>query len=158
MTLKRNSKKTKRFGAVRILDADGNETNVISINKLTNHKPQPRIFSARESNQYNSWRKDIKERDKYRCVLCEDNHRLEVHHIKRWIDDEKERFNEKNGVTLCLHCHNKYHGIHNAKFPQSVTDTLLKYIDFVYKLNKVISEDQSDAEMSRRSNRTVQAQ
>ena len=146
----------KRFSAVKILNANGDLTNVISINKLTKHKPKQRIFTDRESNQYHQWRKDIRERDKYRCVLCEDNHGLVVHHIKRWIDNEKERFNEKNGVTLCGECHKKHHGIHNAKFPQRITDILMKYIDFVYKLKGI--KDHSDADMSRRSNRAMQTQ
>lgn len=156
--VRRSSKKSRRFSAVRVLDADGNLTNVISINKLTNRKPQPREYSDRESHQYHNWRKAIKERDKYRCVLCDDNHQLEVHHIKRWIDDEKERFNEKNGVTLCGECHKKHHGIHNAKFPASITIALLKYIDFTYKLKKALKEDHFDADMSRRSDRATQVQ
>ena len=126
------------FSDIKVYNGDGTLREVIPLKEALRRKPRLRVVSDREGQQYHNWRKDIKERDKYRCVLCEDNHRLEVHHIERWIDNEDDRFNLHNGVTLCYECHSKYHGIHNDPFPKNMTETLLKYIDFKYNLTRVL--------------------
>lgn len=56
---------------------------------------------------YVNWKKQIKERDKYRCRWpgCLSCKRLEVHHIKKWATNPESRYSLANGITLCNRCH-----------------------------------------------------
>jgi hypothetical protein len=56
-----------------------------------------------------------------------------VHHIKRWVDDEKSRYERDNGVTVCIICHYKHHGPHGDKFPWEITNKLTDYIKQINK-------------------------
>ena len=56
---------------------------------------------------YSKWRKEVYQRDGYKCQLCESKFRLEAHHIRRWSDFPQLRFDPNNGVTLCRKCHKK---------------------------------------------------
>ena len=63
----------------------------------------------RENIDYRIWRHNIFERDGYSCQMPNCPHKttyIEVHHIVRFIDSEKLRFVERNGITLCRDCHN----------------------------------------------------
>ena len=52
------------------------------------------------------WAKTIFKRDNYTCALCnQKGGDLEAHHIKRWADYPKLRFELENGITLCKKCH-----------------------------------------------------
>lgn len=54
-------------------------------------------------------RRRVYRRDGYRCVLCDDSRRLQIHHIvSRGQGGPKE--NEMNLVTLCPTCHALAHG------------------------------------------------
>lgn len=57
--------------------------------------------------EYTNWRRNIFERDSYKCVLCSKNNKLEAHHIKRWVDYPDLRYSKDNGVTVCKYCHPK---------------------------------------------------
>lgn len=55
---------------------------------------------------------EIKERDMWRCLVCRDrgviNYRgLEVHHIEKVTESERDRLNDENLITLCADCHKK---------------------------------------------------
>lgn len=59
----------------------------------------------RNSIEAAAWRKQVFERDKYSCVICESNMHLHAHHIKVFSKHKELRFDVKNGVTVCKECH-----------------------------------------------------
>ncbi len=63
----------------------------------------------RWQDKYANWRKEILERDNYNCKMCEVKKRfgLEVHHILPYLYFPKQRYDLKNGITLCSKCHRK---------------------------------------------------
>jgi 5-methylcytosine-specific restriction endonuclease McrA len=140
---------------------------VISISSIKPRKKQKKekirlVDNGRESERYNKWRCAVLSRDSYKCVLCESTARIEAHHITRWVDDDKNRFNQKNGVALCYDCHQKHHNYNKEPFPIKITSILYKYIDFRYdraRLNKVpretITEYNAFQAVNSRTNKNV---
>jgi uncharacterized protein YlzI (FlbEa/FlbD family) len=69
----------------------------------------------RKSKEYQNWRKQVFERDKYTCQECgakSGNGKkiyLHAHHIKEFSKYPEKRFNLDNGKTLCVDCHHKQH-------------------------------------------------
>lgn len=62
----------------------------------------------RGTRKYDLWRTSVFIRDKYTCRVCNTiGRKLVAHHIKRWSDYEKLRYNVHNGITLCKSCHDK---------------------------------------------------
>jgi 5-methylcytosine-specific restriction endonuclease McrA len=63
----------------------------------------------RNSQDYAEWRKQVFERDGYKCVHCGDDKggNLEADHIKPFSLFPEERLNIENGRTLCKPCHIK---------------------------------------------------
>lgn len=57
--------------------------------------------------------KKIMARDDYRCQKCaakhDQQHKLQVHHIKPWSKHPELRFEEENLLTLCQTCHKAEH-------------------------------------------------
>lgn len=53
--------------------------------------------------RYIEWRKEVFERDGYRCKLSDNTcvTYLEAHHIKVWRDHKELRYKITNGITLC---------------------------------------------------------
>lgn len=53
--------------------------------------------------EYKQWRKRVWERDNYKCKITDSdcNGRIEAHHILRWKDFPKLRYEVNNGITLC---------------------------------------------------------
>ena len=45
--------------------------------------------------------KQCKKLDKGQCRMCGSKEDLQVHHILPWRDFPEERYNIKNGITLC---------------------------------------------------------
>ena len=66
---------------------------------------------AMRTPRYKLWRRTVMSRDGYKCVWCGAKNgggyrvRLEVDHIKRWVDFPLLRYNLSNGRTLCRPCH-----------------------------------------------------
>jgi len=70
----------------------------------------------RQSHQYISWRKNVFERDKYKCQKCGCiGGNLHAHHIKPFAKYIELRFDLDNGLTLCFDCHKKVHKNMNFK-------------------------------------------
>jgi hypothetical protein len=67
----------------------------------------PVSMSVRNSEKYARWRKEVFERDGYKCVVCGDDRggNLNAHHVKTFSKYPNERFNVSNGVTVCEDCH-----------------------------------------------------
>ena len=62
----------------------------------------------RRDPKYYNWREMVLQRDKV-CLKCGSNKNLEAHHIKKFSDYPKLRFDIKNGKTLCKECHLEHH-------------------------------------------------
>ena len=71
--------------------------------------------------RYTTWRRMVFERNKgrvglskwYVCVKCNKKRKttrvLHAHHIFSWNKFESKRYDSKNGVVLCIKCHNGFH-------------------------------------------------
>jgi hypothetical protein len=107
---KGKKKKSRNCSDITVLNPDGSIKKVIRIEDIK----KPLIFidskldTSRDGKPYHEWRAKILDRDNRSCVLCESTLRIEAHHITRWIDDIKLRFNAKNGVALCYDCHQQH--------------------------------------------------
>lgn len=62
---------------------------------------------ARNTARHKQWRRQVLERDGYRCRLCgcENLAELEAHHIRRFSRHPEMAWALSNGVTLCKACH-----------------------------------------------------
>ncbi|WP_223881981.1 HNH endonuclease [Niallia endozanthoxylica] len=72
--------------------------------------------TIRSSKEMCEWRKSVYKRDDYTCQICKAHSSknnaviLNAHHIIRFIDNEKLRFDINNGITLCEGCHKLTYG------------------------------------------------
>lgn len=68
----------------------------------------------RKQREHRVWRKEVFEYDNYTCWICEDRNGnghgviLNPHHLKKFSDYPKLRFEVNNGLTLCEFCHRTY--------------------------------------------------
>lgn len=71
--------------------------------------------NAMERIEYKTWRATVFKRDDHTCVICgKQEIKVEAHHIKKWANDEKLRYDPENGVTLCKDCHKSITGIEES--------------------------------------------
>lgn len=65
------------------------------------------IFRSRgKGGRYDcKFREDIKKRDGYKCIKCENTKNLHTHHIVPWNENENLRHEPSNVITLCGKCH-----------------------------------------------------
>jgi len=85
-------------------------------------------------------RRNVYRRDGFRCVLCDDARRLQIHHIvPRGQGGPGE--NEMNLVTLCPRCHALIHGVDvdglarafGEQFsPDYLTQVVTEYVSDLY--------------------------
>lgn len=75
----------------------------------TKIKSKKKTDKERKSYKYMKFRKQVLERDGYKCVICGKKHGLDVHHIKTYAKHPELRTITENGVTLCKECHRKEH-------------------------------------------------
>jgi len=76
-------------------------------NNLTDEK---RVIKRKYDN-YLIWREKVYQRDKYTCLLCNDNKggNLVAHHVYNYSEHKQIQLNINNGVTLCKNCHKSFH-------------------------------------------------
>jgi hypothetical protein len=76
--------------------------------------------SLRERRSYiaRKWRRLVLERDDHTCQICGSKQRLHVHHLKPFKDHPERRWDVKNGLSVCVFCHEK---IHSRTFPDWLT-------------------------------------
>jgi len=57
--------------------------------------------------QYKTWRASVLKRDGHKCQFpcCEKKTKVQIHHIRRWVDFPLLRYEVSNGITLCKHHH-----------------------------------------------------
>lgn len=77
--------------------------------------------TERATYDYTQWRKSVFDRDKYTYQKCGSRNGnsksviLNAHHILNWKDNEHDRYNVGNGITLCSKCHNEFHSIYGKR-------------------------------------------
>lgn len=59
--------------------------------------------------KHRNWKKNVHERDIYKCQVCGANTNLHAHHIKPREKYPELQFDISNGITLCHKCHAKEH-------------------------------------------------
>lgn len=85
---------------------------------------------------YESFRKQVYERDNYTCKICGDNKggNLVAHHLNSYDWCKEKRTSIDNAVTLCENCHKQFHFIYG--FGKNTVD---QYNDFKKHANIVLS-------------------
>ena len=86
----------------------------------------------RNTKEYRHWRVKVIRRDK-RCVICGSIKHRNAHHINHATYFPEQRFDIKNGVTLCANCHRQFHT--NFKRSFRTKCTVYDFRNFV-KLSK----------------------
>lgn len=83
---------------------------------------------ARNNYKYKEWRKNVFEKYDYTCHCCDvRGGYLEAHHIRGFAEFPELRYENDNGVPLCLECHKKFHNLYgNFQFNQ---DDLNEFIN-----------------------------
>lgn len=67
------------------------------------------INDNRDSALYKEWRKNVYQRDNYKCQYCGSKEKLNAHHLKSWKKYPELRYDINNGITLCEKCHIQLH-------------------------------------------------
>lgn len=80
-----------------------------------------RWTTTKQEGKYKKWRKSVCELNKrrrggskvYVCEKCNKQYKstryVHAHHIFSWNKYPNKRYTIKNGVVLCINCHNKFH-------------------------------------------------
>ncbi|WP_077603645.1 HNH endonuclease [Oceanobacillus sojae] len=82
-----------------------------------NYKPEL-SEEYREKGRYDRslklWRYEVKKRDNFTCVFCEDDTggNLVSHHLDSYDSFPEKRLDISNGVTLCVDCHKDFHELY----------------------------------------------
>jgi hypothetical protein len=66
----------------------------------------------RETKEYKEWRLNVYRRDYFTCQDCKkhcNQKNIVAHHLKCWDKFPELRYEVKNGITLCRHCHKIRH-------------------------------------------------
>ena len=62
--------------------------------------------TLRHRREYKDWRTAVYERDNYTCQCCgKRGDKLNAHHINSFADYPELRYDIRNGITLCINCH-----------------------------------------------------
>lgn len=134
--LRRKEKSTSNCHAcarkVAALKISGKNHYLWSLN-LTEEDRKKRDGSIKSREEYR-WRKKVLQRDKYICQICYKKHNiLNAHHINSYSEYDEIRFDERNGVCLCVECHkdfHKFYGISGAT--KAKYDSYLEYRKNIY--------------------------
>lgn len=71
---------------------------------------EDRLKRDMQNGEIRKWRNKVYQKDDYTCVKCNEvGGKLNAHHLNSWDKFVDERFNVKNGVTLCEDCHRSFH-------------------------------------------------
>lgn len=78
-------------------------------------------------------RKNVYKRDGYRCALCDDPRRIQVHHVV--FRSQGGADGEMNLITLCPRCHLLCHGTDIDRLyrtPQDMEQACVEYLSDLY--------------------------
>ena len=102
--------------------------------------------------RYKTWRRNVFQLNKgryglgrdYVCVKCNKKRKttrvLHAHHIYSWNKYPKLRYEKKNGVVMCIKCHNGFH--RKYKFDAlNEPDLLVEYLNGNQLVKKFIKEN-----------------
>lgn len=97
-------------------------------NKTDSQRLEEKV--ARKNNlQFKKWSKEVKQRDKFICQICENNSRkLVSHHLNCWANFEEQRYDLENGVCLCENCHRLFHKKYGLK---TTKEDFVNFINFI---------------------------
>lgn len=71
------------------------------------------MFDRFKDEKHNIWSKQVRERDHFRCVVCNTGREITAHHLMSYANYPDERYILSNGVSLCRRCHqNWFHNIY----------------------------------------------
>jgi len=87
---------------------------------------------GRNSARHYEWRNNVKDRDGWKCQKCGSTEKVHAHHIIAWKENECQRFELNNGITLCKSCHKKEDGC----VPAGWNKGLKRPKEWCYKLSK----------------------
>lgn len=73
--------------------------------RRTSTRPDSERLSAR----LETWGRKVRRRDKFRCVVCGSENKLQAHHILSFSTHPHLRYDVSNGKTLCIDCHASEH-------------------------------------------------
>jgi 5-methylcytosine-specific restriction endonuclease McrA len=95
----------------------------------------------RRTRAYRIWRYNVIRRYP-RCVVCNSINNRQAHHINNGLHHPEDRFNIKNGITLCRNCHSIFHndfiGSYRMKCTRKDWDNFVSMIKYLKpKLEKI---------------------
>jgi 5-methylcytosine-specific restriction endonuclease McrA len=130
-TKRRKNRRAAGAGDIIIKNPDGSIRQVIDPRWTAKPKAKHRTQrdEERDTEQYREWRSAVLLRDKGTCILCGEVKNVQAHHIERWADNPERRYDVKNGVAICVSCHEKHHGPHMTPFPVRITKMLKDYVE-----------------------------
>ena len=99
------------------------------------------------SRAYRRWRYLVFKRDRFKCQMPDCTGKpIEAHHIVRWADSPKLRYDVNNGITLCVRCHALVTGQEQA-YASMLSAIALKNggnvsLDYFYEIQKKLDKCQ----------------
>lgn len=88
-----------------------NHNKELYITHWAEHCGTGEVHKKRNSYCYRKWRAEVLERDNNTCQKCGAKNNLHAHHKKSFSKHPTLRFVLENGITLCVDCHRKLHGL-----------------------------------------------
>ena len=65
---------------------------------------------------YTHFKNSVLRRDDFKCVICESDKSIVVHHLNSYHWDKNNRLNPNNAVVLCYDCHRDFHNKYGHKY------------------------------------------
>lgn len=115
--------------------SEGFKTQLVKENNpnWNSEKTDPERTADRKYLEYNLWRTKVYEKNNYTCQRCKSSRSgtLNAHHILNYTEHIDARLDVNNGITLCKHCHKKFHKIYGY-----TKNTKEQLVEFLNKNNK----------------------
>lgn len=84
----------------------------IKVDKLTPDKHHTKNSKSQDDTKLKAWSKRV--RTKGKCDICESTERLSAHHLWDKKTHPTLKYQDENGVCLCLDCHNGFHKMYTS--------------------------------------------